>query len=197
MRKVIVSEWMSLDGVVQAPSYPDEDTDGGFGHGGWHAPFFDAESRQWVLDGIVSAGGFIFGRRTYAAFAAFWPHAGEAEQALARPLNTKPKYVATTTLRDPLDWENATVLPGSAPEAVRRLKDGDGGDLHVIGSAQLARALVAHGLVDELRLMIDPIMLGGGKSIFTRDNDVRTLRLADSQVTSTGAILATYALAAA
>lgn len=96
MRKIIVNEWMTLDGVVQAPSYADEDIDGGFTHGGWRLPYFDDLSQRWVVANIAQAGGFLFGRRTYENFAAHWPHASAEEQALAEPLNTRPKYVAST-----------------------------------------------------------------------------------------------------
>ena len=112
-------------------------------------------------------------------------------------MNTKPKYVASTTLVDPLEWQNSTVLQGDVAEAVARLKREDGADLHVIGSTQLVQTLVEHNLIDELRLMIDPVLLGGGKRVFQDDGALRPLRLVDSQVTSTGAILATYAPAEA
>ena len=108
MRKLIVIEWMTLDGVVQAPSYPDEDTDGGFSHGGWHTPFFDDVSTEWTMNNITSAGSFLFGRRTDETFAAHWPNAPEEEQALAEPFNTRQKYVASTTLTEPLEWQNST-----------------------------------------------------------------------------------------
>jgi dihydrofolate reductase len=197
MRNVIVNEWMSLDGVVQAPSYPDEDTSGGFRHGGWHGPYFDDASRAWVVENLRRAGGFLFGRRTYAAFAAHWPNAGAEEQAVAGPLNTKPKYVASATLAEPLGWRNSSVLRGDAAEAVAALRGEDGGDLYVIGSTRLARALIARDLVDEFRLMIDPIVLGGGKRLFEDREVPSPLRLVSSKTTTTGAILATYARATA
>ena len=115
MRKVVVNEFMSLDGVVQAPGAADEDTSGGFEHGGWHLRYFDDLSQQRVVEGIVEAGGFLLGRRTYEIFAAHWPNASEEEQVIAEPLNTKPKYVASTTLSDPLEWQNSTVLQGDVP----------------------------------------------------------------------------------
>ncbi len=197
MRKVIVNEFMSLDGVVQAPGGAEEDTSGGFEHGGWHLRYFDDLSQKRVLESIVEAGGFLLGRRTYEIFASYWPNAPEEEQVIAEPLNTKPKYVASTTLTEPLEWENSTVLRGDVAEAVAALKQGDGADLHVIGSAQLVRMLLEHGLVDELRLMIDPVLLGGGKRIFPDDGSLRPLRVVDGEVTTTGAILATYAPAEA
>jgi dihydrofolate reductase len=197
MRKVIVNEFMSLDGVVQAPGGVDEDTSGGFEHGGWHLRYFDDLSQKRVLESIVEAGGFLLGRRTYQIFAAYWPNASEEEQVIAEPLNTKPKYVASTTLTEPLEWQNSTLLQGDLAEAVAELKQEDGGDLHVIGSAELVQSLIGRGLLDELRLMIDPLLLGGGKRMFPNDGSLRTLRLVDSEVTTTGAILATYAPAEA
>ena len=196
MRKVIVNEFMSLDGVVQAPGGADEDTTGDFRHGGWHMQYLDDVSRQRVLAGIVEAGGFLLGRRTYDIFAGYWPNAPEEEQAIAEPLNSKPKWVASRTLEGELAWQNSTVLEGDLASAVAALKDEDGGDIHVIGSSELVRTLLEEGLVDELRLMIDPVVLGGGKRIFGDDGALRSLRLVDSEVTSTGAILATYAPAA-
>jgi dihydrofolate reductase len=196
MRKVIVNEFVSLDGVVQAPGSADEDTSGGFEHGGWHLRYFDDLSQQRVLESIVEAGGFLLGRRTFEIFAAYWPNAPEEEQVIAEPLNRKPKYVASTTLSEPLEWQNSRVLDADVAEAVAKLKREDGGDLHVIGSTELVQTLIDHDLVDEFRLMIDPVVLGGGKRIFRDDGSLRTLRLVDGVVTSTGAILATYAPAA-
>jgi dihydrofolate reductase len=198
MRKMIVNEFMSLDGVAQAPGGADEDTSGGFTHGGWHMRYMEDElAQKWVLGSIVEAGGFLLGRRTYEIFATYWPNASEEEQVIAEPLNTKPKYVASTTLSDPLEWQNSTVLRGDVAEAVAALKLEDDADLHVIGSTQLVQMLIDHELVDEFRLMIDPLVLGGGKRIFRADGSVRPLRLVDTQVTTTGAVLAAYAPAGA
>ena len=195
MRKVIVNEWMTLDGVVQAPGAADEDTSGGFKHGGWHLRFFDDISRKWVVENLTDAGGFLLGRRTYEAFAAHWPNASEEEQVIAQPLNTKPKYVASTTLTEPLVWQNSTVLRADVVEAVAALKQEGGAHLLVIGSTKLTHTLIEHDLVDEFRLMIDPLLVGGGKRLLRDDGVVRPLRLVDSQVTTTGAILATHARA--
>jgi dihydrofolate reductase len=195
MRKVIVNEWMSLDGVVQAPGAADEDTSGGFQHGGWHLRYFEDLSQKWVLDNLTEAGGFLLGRRTYEGFAVHWPNASEEEQVVAQPLNTKPKYVASRTLTEPLEWQNSTVLQGDVAEAVAALKQEDGGDLLVIGSSELVQTLIEHDLVDEFRVMIDPLVVGGGKRIFRDDGVLRPLRLVDSKVTTTGAIVATYAAA--
>jgi dihydrofolate reductase len=194
MRKVIVYEWTSADGVVQAPGAPDEDLSGGFAHGGWHLPYFDDISRNWVVDNLTSAGGFLFGRHTYENFAGHWPKASEEEQVIAGPLNDRPKYVASTTLTEPLEWSNSTLLHGDIAEAVAALKREPGADLLVLGSTGLVSTLLAHDLVDEFRLMIDPILLGGGKRAWRDDGVLRRLRLLDNQVTitTTGAILATY-----
>ena len=118
MRKVVVDEWMSLDGVVQAPGAPEEDATGGFQHGGWHLRYFDEMSQKWVLEYLTEAGGFLLGRRTYESFAGYWPNASEEEQPVAQPLNKKPKYVASTTLSEPLEWENSSVLHGDVAGAV-------------------------------------------------------------------------------
>jgi dihydrofolate reductase len=134
---------------------------------------------------------------TYETFAAYWPNAPEEEQVIAVPLNTRPKYVASTTLTEPLAWENSTLLHGDVAEAVAALKHEEGDDLHVIGRPQVVQTLVEHDLVDELALMIDPLVLGGGKRLFRDDRTLRPLRLVDSQTTSTGAIIATYAPAEA
>lgn len=155
--------------------------------------YFDDVSQDWVVEGYVDPGGFVLGRRTYEILAAYWPTAPEEEQVIARPLNTLPKYVASRTLTEPLPWENSSLLRGDVAEAVAALKQQDGNDLRVIGSAQLVQTLIGHDLVDELRLMIDPVLLGGGKRAFPEDGTLRSLRLIGSRVTTTGAILATYA----
>jgi dihydrofolate reductase len=195
MRKVIANEFMTLDGVVQAPSYADEDTTGDFEHGGWHSRYLDELSMSWVVTNVSGAGGYLLGRGTYELFAAHWPNAPEDQQMLAEPLNTLPKYVASATLTEPLEWQNSTLLRGDIAKAVTALKAEDGSDLHVIGSPVLVKNLIQHGLVDELQLMIDPLIVGGGKRLFRDDGALRPLRLVESQVASTGAIIATYAAA--
>ena len=197
MRKLIVNEFMSLDGVAQAPGGADEDTSGGFPHGGWHMRYMEDEAaRTWVLGSILDAGGFLLGRRTYDIFAAYWPNAPEEEQVIAEPLNTKPKFVASTTLTEPLDWQNSTLLVGEVAAAVATLKQENDGDVHVIGSTQLVQTLIEQELVDELRLMLDPVLLGGGKRFFRDDGLLRPFELVDGRISSTGAFLATYAPAA-
>jgi len=195
MRKVIVDEWMTLDGIVQAPSYPDEDRAGGFRHGGWHRPYFDDLSMSWTLENVTSAGGYLLGRRTFEIFASHWPEAGEEEQALAQPLNARPKHVASKTLSEPLEWHNSTLLHGEVAAAVAALKRECGDALHVFGSTELVTTLLEYHLVDEFRLMIDPVVAGDGKRLFREIGELKPL--VDSEVTSTGAILATYSAAKA
>ena len=132
------------------------------------------------------------GRRTYEIFAAYWPNAPEEEGVIAEPLNTKPKYVVSTTLAEPLSWQNSRLLGGDAVEAVRALKKDGDGELHVIGSTQLVQTLIGAELVDEFRLMIDPLVVGGGKRIFRDDGALRHFRLVRHESTTTGAILAAY-----
>jgi len=190
MRKLIVNEFLTLDGVAQAGGGPDEDTSGGFQHGGWHMQYGAPDGMEKL---IAEAGGFVLGRRTYELFAGYWPNAPEETQAFAEPMNTKPKHVASRTLTGSLEWQNSTVLPEPLDEAIAALKEGDGGYLLVIGSTVLVHSLIQHGLVDEFRLMIDPVLVGGGKKIFPDDGALRPLRLVAHEVTTTGTIIATYA----
>ena len=190
MRKVIVNEFLTLDGTAQAPGGPEEDTSGGFQHGGWHMQYGEGSGMAKV---IGEAGGFLLGRRTYEIFAGYWPNAPEEVQEIAVPMNAKPKHVASRTLTGELEWQNSSVLPGALPEAVAALKEEDGGDLLVIGSTMLVQSLIEHGLVDELRLVIDPVLVGGGKRIFPEDGGLRPLGLVDHEVTAKGTIIATYA----
>lgn len=193
MRKVIATEFMSLDGVVQAPSYPDEDRSGGFKRGGWHAGYFDEVSMRWVLETVMGAGAYLLGRGTYEIFAGHWPNASAEEQVLAEPLNKRPKYVASTTLSGPLDWHNASLLEGDLGDAVRALKAQDGNELLVIGSPGLVQSLLDLDLIDELRMMVDPLLVGGGKRLFRDGAQTLPMRLVESQATSTGALILTYA----
>jgi dihydrofolate reductase len=188
MRKVIVNEFLTLDGTAQAPGGPDEDTSSGFRHGGWHMQYGAADGVDELIGG---AGGFLLGRRTYELFAAYWPSA-DAVPEFAEPMNTKPKHVASRTLAGPLEWQNSSLLAGDLAGAIAALKAEEGGDLIAIGSTVLVQSLLRQGLVDELRLMIDPILVGGGKRIFPDDGELRPLRLVDQEVTTTGTVIATY-----
>jgi dihydrofolate reductase len=192
MRQVVVQAWMTLDAVVQAPGDPEEDTTAGFQHGGWSLPYFEELSMKWVVENLNAADGFLLGRRTYEGFASHWPNASPEEQPLAEPLNTKRKYVASTTLTEPLEWKNSFLLKGDVAEAVTKLKQEEGKYLLAIGSTRLVQTLVERDLVDEFRLMIDPLVVGGGKRLLAEDGALRKMALLDSQVTSSGAILATY-----
>ena len=190
MRRLIVNEFLTLDGVAQAGGGPDEDTSGGFRHGGWHMQYGAADGMEKLIGEV---GGFLLGRRTYELFAGYWPTAPEATREFAEPMNTKPKYVASRTLTEPLGWQNSALLSAPLPEAVAALKEEDGADLLVIGSTVLVQSLIQHGLVDAFRLMIDPVLVGGGKRIFPDDGELRPLRLVGQEVTTTGTIIATYA----
>ncbi len=192
MRKLIVNEFLTLDGVMQAPGGEDEDRSGGFDKGGWQMQYLDDVARGSITAGMAEAGGFLLGRRTYEIFAAYWPNAPEEEAVIAGPLNSLPKYVASTTLSDPLEWRNSTVLEGDVPEAVAALKRESGKDLHVIGSGELVQTLMEHDLVDEYRLMINPIVLGSGRRLFREQKATTELRLLDSKTTSTGVLVVTY-----
>lgn len=192
MRKLSVNEWLSLDGVMQAPMSPDEDREGGFEHGGWHVPCFDDVARTYVAEGMADAGGFLLGRKTYELLASYWPTAPEEEAAVAGPLNGLPKYVASTTLTDPLEWKHSTVLRGEVVEAVAALKRESGKDLHVIGSGDLVHTLMRYDLVDRYRLIINPIVVGSGKRLFRDGVERSALRLVESMISSTGQMIATY-----
>lgn len=191
--RVVLSDFMSLDGVVQAPGGPDEDRDGGFPHGGWSHPFFDSEAMGPVFgEAMGETDALLFGRRTYEGMAAAWP--GQAGDAFADHMNSVAKYVVSQTLtQDDLTWSNSTLLPADdVVGALRDLKARPGKDLQVMGSTSVARLLAEHDLVDEYQLMIEPILLGGGKRLFLEDGNARPLDLVRSTVASTGVIICTY-----
>lgn len=190
--RIVVIEFMSLDGVVQAPGGPDEDTDGGFAHGGWSHPFFDDVVGGGFDDALNRAEALLYGRRTWQTMASAWPE--RAGDPFADRMNAIPKYVVSSTLRDDeLTWNNSMRLPGQeAIDRIRELRESDGGDLLVMGSPTLVRALLREGLVDELRLMIEPVLLGGGKSIFPDDGGKRTLQLVSTTTSGTGVHVSTY-----
>ncbi|HWB70886.1 MAG TPA: dihydrofolate reductase family protein [Egibacteraceae bacterium] len=191
MRKLIVAEQLSLDGVMQAPGDPDEDRSGGFQHGGWHLPYFDEVAAGFVGEAIAETDAFLFGRRTYEIMARYWPNASEGDM-FADTMNRLAKYVASTTLEEPLSWKNSTLLKGEVRAAVAALKREQGGNIVVLGSAQLVRTLTEHGLVDEYQLMIDPLLLGSGKRLFGQSSQPIPLRLVDAKTSSTGVLIATY-----
>ena len=192
MRKVIVSEFITLDGVIQSPGYPDEDTSDGFEAGGWIQPYFDDALGKAVIDGLTTCGGLLLGRRTYDIFAAHWPNA-PADDPMAPIMNDLQKYVVSTTLEEPLPWTNSHLVRGDVAEGVADLKAQDGGDLRVIGSAKLVQSLIEHELVDEYALMIHPLVIGRGKRLFPEGSPQTPLRLLDSASTTTGVLIASYA----
>jgi dihydrofolate reductase len=191
MSNLIVSEFLSLDGVMQAPGSPDEDPSGGFEHGGWQLPYLDDAAGSAISEGMATTGGFLLGHKTYELFAGFWPSQPD-DDPFAATLNSLPKYVASTTLQEPLAWRNATLLQGDVAEAVAKLKQQPGEDLVVLGSGELAQTLMRHGLVDEYRLMVHPLVLGSGKRLFRDGNPRAALRLVDSKTTTTGVLILTY-----
>jgi len=191
--RIIISDFMSLDGVVQAPGGRDEDTDGGFEHGGWSMQFFDPEAMGPVLGEVMEGTeALLFGRRTWQVMAGAWP--GRAGDPFADRMNEIPKYVASRTLTQAdLDWSNSTLLPaGDAIGAVRELRGRDGAGIQVMGSASLASQLIANDLVDEYRLMIEPILLGGGKRLFPDDGLARALELVSTSTAKTGVLICNF-----
>jgi dihydrofolate reductase len=188
--RVVVNEFMSLDGVVQAPGGTDEDADGGFTHGGWSMPYFDPEVMGVAIaEGMLTVDALLFGRRTWRAMAGAWPD--RAGDPYADQMNALKKYVVSRTLKaEDLTWNNSSLL--DSIDDVTSLREQEGGDLLVWGSASLSTDLLAHGLVDQLNLMIEPILLGGGKRIFPLDGIARNMELATCTTSSTGVILARY-----
>lgn len=191
--RVVVYEFMSLDGVVQAPGGPEEDTEGGFVHGGWSIPYFDPEIMGAAIgEGMSTVDALLFGRRTWQGMAAAWPD--RAGDPYADQMNAIKKYVASRTLTQAdLTWNNTTLLsPANAVADIAELRSQEGGDLLIWGSATLARTLLAEGLVDELDLMIEPILLGGGKRIFPDDDIARPMQLVTCVTTGTGVQVCRY-----
>jgi dihydrofolate reductase len=191
--RIVVAEFISLDGVVQAPGGPEEDTDGGFAHGGWSHQFFDPEVMGGAFNAaLTEAEALLFGRRTWQTMAAAWPE--RAGDPFADRMNAIPKYVVSATLRDDdLTWDNTTRIPGD--EAMSRIRDLRE-SLLVMGSPTLVRGLLHEDLVDELRLIVMPVILGGGKTIFPDDGALHTLELASAVTSGTGVQVCTYRRAA-
>jgi dihydrofolate reductase len=191
MRRLIVGAFTSLDGVVQAPGGPDEDRDGGFPHGGWLVPYFDEKFGQAMTEWTKRAGAFLLGRRTYEIFAGSWPNATDPADEAAAALNTRPKFVASRTLRQ-LSWNNAHLLEGDVAVEVARLKEQGGGEIQVHGSGHLLQTLLRHDLVDTLRIWQFPVVLGTGKRLFGEGAVPLAFRLVESQQTVTGAVFRVY-----
>ena len=189
MRKVVAAEYVSVDGVMQDP--------GGVGEieqGGWTNPCFNDELAKYQSDQLFDSDALLLGRVTYQGFAAAWPSMEETEGEFAVRMNRLPKYVASTTLTEPLEW-NATLLKGEVPKEVQKLKQQPGRDILIYGSGELVNTLMRHNLIDEYRLMIFPVLPGGGKPLFRYGHSTTALRLCGTRTTSTGVVLLTYTTA--
>jgi len=191
MSTIVANTNVTLDGVMQAPGRPDEDTRGGFEHGGWGQPYFDEVMGQKAAEGMAGTDAFLFGRRTYEDFASIWPTMPD-DNPFATVLNERPKYVASATLHEPLPWANSTLLRGPLGDAVAELRAQPGNDIVVLGSGELVRSLMQRDLVDRYVLWIHPLVLGSGRRLFTDGLPPTSLRLADTTTTTTGVIIATY-----
>jgi dihydrofolate reductase len=189
MSRVVITNNLTLDGVMQSPSHPDEDRRGGFEHGGWAPPYADHVMGEFMAKGIEQGGSMLFGRRTYEQFASYWPHQSD-DNPYAAVLNKRQKYVVSTTLGEPLPWANSTLLEGV--EAVAALKEQPGGDMVVLGSGELSQSLMRHGLVDEYVLSIHPLVLGSGRRLFPEGSPYAKLDLVDSVTTTTGVVIGTF-----
>jgi dihydrofolate reductase len=188
MRELIVNTFLTLDGVMQAPGGPEEDPSGGFEHGGWSFGYWDDQMQSVMGESMSKPFELVLGRKTYEIFAAHWPH---SEDPGAELLNRATKHVASTTRKE-LEWENSKLIEGGVPEGVRALKEQDGPELQVHGSANLIQTLLDHVLIDEFRLWIFPLVLGKGKRLFDGGTAPAGLDVTSSQVSSTGVIIATY-----
>jgi dihydrofolate reductase len=188
MRELIVNTFLTLDGVMQAPGGPEEDPSGGFEHGGWSFGYWDERMQVLMGESMSQPFDLVLGRKTYEIFAAYWPYSDDPG---AEPLNRATKHVASTTLEE-LEWENSKLIEGEVPEAVRALKQEDGPELQVHGSANLMQTLLEHGLIDEFRLWIFPLVLGKGKRLFDGGTVPAGLEVTRSEAFSTGVVMATY-----
>ena len=193
MSKIVVLMHLTLDGVMQAPGRPDEDRRGGFTHGGWARPRGDSVVE--AFGGISQGGGLLLGRRTYEDFFSFWPK--QTDNPFTEVLNNTQKYVASTTLKEPLPWSNSTLLKGDAAEAVAKLKQQVDKDLLIMGSGQLLQSLMRRNLIDEYVLLIHPLVLGTGQRLFTEGSPTTEFQLAETKTAKSGVVIATYRAAEA
>jgi dihydrofolate reductase len=189
--QLTVTTFVSVDGVYQGPGGPDEDRSGGFDRGGWLVPHFDQATGQFIDEVFGQVDAFLLGRRTYDIFAASWPNATDPNDTVANRLNTLPKYVASTTLKDP-QWANTTVLEGDLVSAVRELKHREGRELQVHGSGTLVRFLLDNDLADRLNLLVFPVIVGDGRRLFPNQGIATGLTLDESRTTPSGVTISVY-----
>ncbi len=191
MSKLTVSAMVSLDGVMQAPGAPKEDTTGGFKYGGWTSPYANDEGLKNVVEWLSQAGGFLLGRKTYQIFAGYWPKVTDPNNPIAGPLNNLPKYVASKTLKR-VEWNNSKLLKGNIVPAIKKLKAAEGKDLQVHGSSGLLQTLLKAQLIDEFRIVTFPVVLGKGKRLFGSGTVPGAMELVDTKRTSTGVVIQVY-----
>ena len=189
MRKLIVSTFLTLDGVMQAPGGPGEDDSGGFAHGGWSVNYWDEQMAQVMDDAVSTRFDLLLGRTTYDIFAAYWPHASDDDGA--KPFNDATKYVASRS-HPTLEWSKSVLIEGDAAEGIAALKKEDGAELQVHGSGNLIQTLLRNDLVDEYRLWVFPLVIGSGKRLFSDGTVPGGLKLVDSKVSTTGVVIGTY-----
>jgi dihydrofolate reductase len=189
MRELIVSTFLTLDGVMQAPGGPEEDDSGGFAYGGWSVHYWDELMGQVMTEAMSTPFDLVLGRRTYDIFAAYWPHA--PEEAGAKPLNEATKYLVSRS-RPTLEWSPSVLIEGDAAESIAELKKGDGPELQVHGSGSLIQTLMRHNLIDHYRLWVFPLVIGSGKRLFSDGTIPSGLKLLDSKVSTTGVVIGTY-----
>lgn len=190
MSRITAFIHLSLDGVMQAPGRADEDRRDNFEHGGWAAPYNDAEQMAAVGESMARTGAILLGRRTYEDFYDVWPK--RTENPFTPILNNTLKYVASRTLKEPLPWMNSRLLAGNAEDSVARLREQAGKDIVILGSGALVQSLMRHALIDELMLTINPVVLGKGRRLFAEDGTLARLRLVETKTTSKGVIVARY-----
>ena len=188
MPKLVVNTFLTVDGVMQAPGGPEEDPTGGFTHGGWSFPYWDEAMGEEMGEFMGKPFDLLLGRKTYEIFAAHWPHSTDPG---ADALNNATKHVASRTL-DAVEWSNSKLIEGDVAEEVAKLKEGEGPEIQVHGSADLIQTLLEHDLVDELRLWFFPVVLGSGKRLFADGAIPAGLKLVDSKAYSTGVLMTTY-----
>jgi dihydrofolate reductase len=191
MMKITLATYLSLDGVMQGPGTPREDTSNGFEHGGWQFPYADEELWTYGEKWFAEADGFLLGRKTYEIFAAYWPTVTDQDNLIAARLNALPKYVVSTTL-DRAEWNNTTLIKSDVQAEIAKLRAGPGRELQIHGSGVLAQSLLDHALIDELRLWTYPVVLGSGKRLFEPGRVAAALHLVESKATSSGCVLNVY-----